>query len=47
MGGQRMRLVTHLDVTAGDVEEALRAFEECLKQGIRDRPVFGTGPFSR
>jgi hypothetical protein len=42
-----MRLVTHLDVTAGDVEEALRAFAECLTQGIRDRPVFGTGPFSR
>ena len=47
MGGQRMRMVTHLDVTADDVEAALGAFKDCLTVGIRDRPVLGTGPFAR
>lgn len=47
MGGQRMRMVTHLDVNAGDVQDALHALERCLQRGVRDRPVLGTGPFSR
>jgi threonine aldolase len=47
MGGQRMRMVTHLDVNARDVQDALNALGRCLQQGVRDRPVLGTGPFSK
>lgn len=47
MGGQRMRMVTHLDVTADDVTAALAAMERCLARGLAGRPVVGSGPFAR
>jgi threonine aldolase len=47
MGGQRMRMVTHLDVTLDDVELALAAIERCLSRGIQNRSVVGSGPFAR
>ena len=47
MGGQRMRMVTHLDVSADDVEAALAAIERCLARGLAGRPVVGSGPFAR
>jgi len=47
MGGQRMRMVTHLDVSADDVEAALATIERCLARGLAGRPVVGSGPFAR
>jgi threonine aldolase len=47
MGGQRMRMVTHLDVTADDVTAAIAAVERCLSRGLAGRPVVGSGPFAR
>ncbi|MCA9065167.1 MAG: aminotransferase class I/II-fold pyridoxal phosphate-dependent enzyme [Planctomycetaceae bacterium] len=47
MGGQRMRAVTHLDVTADDVQIAADAVEQCLKSGIRDFVSSGVGPYSK
>jgi len=47
MGGQRVRMVTHLDVSADDVEVALAAIERCLARGLAGRPVVGSGPFAR
>jgi len=47
MGGQRVRVVTHIDVSADDVQTTLTAAAEALRQGFRDRPVQGKGPFSR
>lgn len=47
MGGQRVRLVTHLDVAEEDVQTTLFAAQDALQQGFRDRPVQGKGPFSR
>lgn len=47
MGGQRLRMVTHLDVTADDVTAALAAMERCLARGLAGRPVVGSGPFAR
>lgn len=47
MGGQRVRLVTHLDVAEEDVQTIILAAQDALQQGFRDRPVQGKGPFSR
>lgn len=47
MGGQRLRAVTHLDVTENDVTEAVTAIRDTLTAGISDRPTVGTGPYDR
>jgi threonine aldolase len=47
MGGQRVRVVTHIDVSADDVQTALTAAADAFQQGFRDRPIQGKGPFSR
>jgi threonine aldolase len=47
MGGQRVRMVTHLDIAEADVDRVLSAVGECLERGFRERPVQGKGPFSR
>lgn len=47
MGGQRVRLVTHIDVSADDIQTTISAATDALQQGFRDRPVQGKGPFSR
>ena len=46
MGGQRMRAVTHLDVSAADIETTLTAFAACMQRGFADRPAVGSGPYS-
>ena len=46
-GGQRVRAVTHLDVTADDIEEAATVIATCLARGIADRPLVGGGPYAR
>ncbi len=47
MGGQRMRAVTHLDVTTAEIPTAVDVFRQCMAQGFRDRPLVGTGPYSK
>jgi threonine aldolase len=47
MGGQRVRVVTHIDVSADDVQTTLTAAADAFQQGFRDRPIQGKGPFSR
>ncbi len=47
MGAQRVRMVTHLDVSEADVDVVLGAVGACMQRGFRDRPVLGKGPFSR
>ena len=47
MGGQRMRAVTHLDVSADDIARAADVFRECLKRGIANQPPTTTGPYSK
>jgi threonine aldolase len=47
MGGQRMRAVTHLDVTASDVIQALTVIRNCARKGFADRAVQGSGPYAR
>jgi hypothetical protein len=39
--------VTHIDVSADDVQTALTAAADAFQQGFRDRPIQGKGPFSR
>ena len=47
MGGQRLRAVTHLDVTADDVEKAVDVICQCMGRGFADRPLVGSGPYSK
>ena len=47
MGGQRMRAVTHLDVTTADIAKAVDVIRECIGQGFADRPLVGSGPYSK
>lgn len=47
MGGQRMRVVTHLDVTTADIPTAVDVFRQCMAQGFKDRPLAGSGPYSK
>lgn len=47
MGGQRMRAVTHLDVTADEIDMAAAAVRDCLNSGIANRPKIGSGPYDR
>lgn len=47
MGGQRLRAVTHLDVTADDIPAAVDVVRRCMETGFADRPIVGSGPYSR
>ena len=47
MGGQRLRAVTHLDVTADDIAAAVEVARRCMEVGFADRPIVGSGPYSR
>ncbi|MBL8809627.1 MAG: low-specificity L-threonine aldolase [Planctomycetaceae bacterium] len=47
MGGQRVRMVTHLDVSADDIQTILSATRDCFATGFANRPTTGKGPFSR
>lgn len=47
MGEQRLRAVTHLDVTASDIGGALDTIRQCMTAGFADRPRIGNGPYSR
>ncbi len=46
MGGQRMRAVTHLDVSSGDIRTAAGIVRDCLSRGITDQPLTTSGPYS-
>ena len=43
-GGQRMRVVTHLDVSSDDISVVVDAIRTVLAAGIKDRHVAGSGP---
>ncbi|MFO0975777.1 MAG: low-specificity L-threonine aldolase [Planctomycetaceae bacterium] len=47
MGGQRVRMVTHLDVTSDDIQTILTATRDCFATGFSNRPITGKGPFSK
>ncbi|MCA9048501.1 MAG: DegT/DnrJ/EryC1/StrS family aminotransferase, partial [Planctomycetaceae bacterium] len=47
MGGQRMRAVTHLDVTTDNIRTAVRAVQECFRSGFSERNMVGTGPYAK
>jgi threonine aldolase len=48
MGGQRMRAVTHLDVSAEDVSRALEVVRSCLAKGLANQTAtVGSGPYSK
>ena len=47
MGGQRLRAVTHLDATSGDIGSAVEIIRKCIAAGFADRPIIGSGPYSR
>ncbi len=47
MGGQRLRAVTHLDVTTADIAKAIDVIRQCMARGFADRPLVGSGPYSK
>lgn len=48
MGGQRMRAVTHLDVSAEDISRALEVVRSCLSKGLASQTAaVGSGPYSK
>lgn len=47
MGGQRLRAVTHLDVTTEDMAKTIEVIRLCIGQGFSDRPLVGSGPYSK
>ena len=47
MGGQRMRAVTHLDVTTANIAKTVEVIRHCIGQGFADRPLVGSGPYSK
>ncbi|MBL8818663.1 MAG: aminotransferase class I/II-fold pyridoxal phosphate-dependent enzyme [Planctomyces sp.] len=47
MGGQRMRAVTHLDISRQDIDTVVEVVKNCFKAGFADRPLTGSGPYSR
>ena len=46
-GGARMRAVTHLDISADDVDVAAAAVRDALQHGIADKTVIASGPYAR
>lgn len=47
MGGQRLRAVTHLDVTPDDISAAVEIIRQTMTAGFADRPSVGNGPYSK
>ena len=47
MGGQRMRAVTHLDVTTANIAKTVEVIRHCIGQSFADRPLVGSGPYSK
>ena len=47
MGGQRMRAVTHLDVTTANIAKTGEVIRHCIGQSFADRPLVGSGPYSK
>lgn len=45
MGGQRMRAVTHMDVDAADVAQALVAIRECANLDFSNAAAMASGPY--
>ena len=46
-GGQRMRAVTHLDVSAQDIETTINCVRDCVAAGFADQPLIGAGPYAK
>ncbi|MCA9034396.1 MAG: aminotransferase class I/II-fold pyridoxal phosphate-dependent enzyme [Planctomycetaceae bacterium] len=47
MGGQRMRAVTHLNVSAEDMHRTADILRQCLADGISDQPLTTSGPYEK
>lgn len=47
MGGQRLRAVTHLDIAHADIGQTLEVARSCLSRGFANRPLVGSGPYSK
>jgi threonine aldolase len=47
MGGQRVRAVTHLDVSAEDIGRTLEVVRRCVADGFTGQATVGTGPYSK
>ncbi len=47
MGGQRVRLVTHLDIPNDAIDRIVQAMACRIAAGFADQPVQGKGPFSK
>jgi threonine aldolase len=46
-GGQRMRAVTHLDVTSQDIQQVVEAIATAVTTGFSEQPLVGDGPYNR
>ena len=46
MGGQRVRMVTHIDVEASDIPTVIDAAKDCVAIGFAEQALVGTGPYS-
>jgi len=47
MGGQRIRAVTHLDVSAEEIVRAVEVARECVRQGFSGTSAVASGPYGR
>ena len=47
MGGQRVRMVTHIDVEASDIPTVIDATKDCVAIGFAEKALVGTGPYSK
>ncbi len=47
MDSHRLRACTHLDIKDEDIPEVGRILRQCVRDGFRDRPGAGGGPFVR
>jgi threonine aldolase len=47
MGGQRVRLVTHIDIDSSDIPKVIDAVKDCVREGFAERALTGSGPYSK
>ncbi len=47
MGGQRVRMVTHLDVRESDIAVVIYAVRDCVETGFALQALVGSGPYSK
>ena len=47
MGGQRVRLVTHIDIDSSDIPKVIDAVKDCVRVGFAERALTGSGPYSK